>query len=124
MVRVLEVRIMAQRSVTLGPGTVLCDCMLLCMLPSPGSDDIAKAYTHIKKPVSAVASYYTRGHTRGTPEAPGVVGLHNIGNTCFMNSMLQCLSNSKPLTEYFLSDRYLEELNVDNVLGCGVCPQL
>ena len=32
----------------------------------------------------------------------GCVGLLNLGNTCYMNSALQCLSNSKQLTKYFL----------------------
>uniref|UniRef100_A0A8D0DC19 Ubiquitin carboxyl-terminal hydrolase n=1 Tax=Sander lucioperca TaxID=283035 RepID=A0A8D0DC19_SANLU len=48
---------------------------------------------------------------------PGVCGLTNLGNTCFMNSALQCLSNAPPLTEYFLQSSYLEELNFTNPLG-------
>lgn len=32
----------------------------------------------------------------------GLVGLQNIGNTCYMNAALQALSNTSPLTSYFL----------------------
>lgn len=43
--------------------------------------------------------------------SPGLAGLNNLGNTCFMNSALQCLSNTVQLTNYFLSNDYIRDIN-------------
>ena len=49
----------------------------------------------------------------------GLCGSYNLGNTCFMNSSIACLSNCIELTCYFLSGEYKKEINKNNKLGLG-----
>ena len=53
-----------------------------------------------------------------TPQSPkGMVGLINLGNTCYINSTVQCLSNTFDLTKYFLLQYFRNDINTGNKLG-------
>lgn len=66
-------------------------------------------YNYISYDVkSSVMPYFQEG---------GKVGISNIGNTWYLNSVLQCLSHTPDLRAYFLSYQYENDINYNNEFG-------
>jgi len=86
------------------------------MLEQEGNGPLAAGYTGVpvpkfdrKQKPSLISSRNFAG-VWGT-QKPGLTGLKNLGNTCYMNSILQCVSNTPPLAHYFISRNFEEDLN-------------
>lgn len=60
---------------------------------------------------------YSYAPSSNVPYIKGVVGLRNPGSVCYLNSALQCLSNTPAFSEFLLSGNWKDDINDSNPLG-------
>ena len=54
-----------------------------------------------------------------TTKIPKHIGFTNIGNTCYFNAAVQCLTRVQPLNDYIFSDQFAQDINTNNPKGSG-----
>ena len=70
-------------------------------------------YTRRVMDISKIKNFLREDSSRG------ICGSKNLGNTCFMNSSIACISNCTELTYYFLCGDYKNDINRENKYGMG-----
>ncbi len=94
--------------------------------PPPPKKQNAKAYVSMGQLKMGIIdsscnfeSIRRKGNTLGQPPIPGACGLVNTGNSCYLNSAVQCLSYTPLLRAYILSGMFFPEINRGNPFGTG-----
>jgi ubiquitin carboxyl-terminal hydrolase 4/11/15 len=78
----------------------------------------AKADHELHKDIcSSNASIEDFDLTENSNSIKGFVGIKNLGNSCYMNTAIQCLSHTFELVGYFLNNAFKQHINKSNPLG-------
>eukprot|EP00633_Aureoumbra_lagunensis_P008470 CAMPEP_0197321122 /NCGR_PEP_ID=MMETSP0891-20130614/63357_1 /TAXON_ID=44058 ORGANISM="Aureoumbra lagunensis, Strain CCMP1510" /NCGR_SAMPLE_ID=MMETSP0891 /ASSEMBLY_ACC=CAM_ASM_000534 /LENGTH=2397 /DNA_ID=CAMNT_0042812825 /DNA_START=105 /DNA_END=7298 /DNA_ORIENTATION=- len=88
----------------------------LLLIEEDEEADISQQYTRTNYTAAPVTSTTRSLVPRGIQ---GEVGLRNLGNTCYINSVLQGLAHVPPLREYFASGEFRFDINPSSKFGAN-----
>lgn len=68
-------------------------------------------------PQKQATDVHTLQHPSNSKDLDFCVGLVNLGNSCYMNCIIQCLLGTHELSQIFLNDSYKNHVNLNSKLG-------
>lgn len=80
------------------------------------SSELINSEENLVAVASSMKARSATGQLRGRRE-PGAVGLSNLGNIGYMNSVVQCMRSVSKFTKYFLTGKHTKDINKHNSLG-------
>jgi hypothetical protein len=82
---------------------------------SPSSEGGILSQFDWTKKITGMSHSNTTTNSLKRPQCRGLVGLANLGNSCYLNATIQCIAHTFPLIKYLITSRYHKDINTTSV---------
>jgi len=85
------------------PRTIFAEGTTPFAKPDPSTPVLMPTSNMLGQSAAIAGNLTSERRWAGVPS--GKIGLKNLGNTCYMNSILQCMSGTAPFARYYMGNR-------------------